>query len=139
MSDDYRWCEVEVAGKLGLTVREVKRLRKEALVPIEHVEMVAGKPMINEAGLMALCAVVGIDPIKIVDPSKKIAPAMNDVVPQPVELVVDRLCPNPTWVLCRVEGILKKCRVRNNLFMHRGKKFLAVPAGDDFQEVRVRA
>jgi hypothetical protein len=50
----YRWSEEAVAHLLGITKRDVKRLRKERLVPIDQVEIVAGVHMITDSGLKAL-------------------------------------------------------------------------------------
>ena len=51
--------------------------------------------------------------------SKKIAPPMDQDARR--TMVVERICPNPTWVECRVDGVLVKVRVRNNRQMARGK------------------
>jgi hypothetical protein len=37
-----------------------------------------------------------------------------------------------------VDGVREKCRVPNNLMLHRGKKIPAVRDGDNFRMVKVR-
>jgi hypothetical protein len=133
----YRWSEEDVTQHLGITKRELKTLRKERLEPMEHFEIVEGKHRFSDTGLFALCAFVKVDPPAGMDPQKKTADAANGEA-EPVELVVERMCPNPTWVLCRVDGVLEKCRVANNAYLHPRKKIKAVRTGDHWSMLRVR-
>jgi len=133
----YRWSEEAVAHLLGITKRDVKRLRKERLVPIDQVEIVAGVHMITDSGLKALGDFMKVTLPADLFSEKKDAPATPSEA-QPVNLVVERLCPNPTWVMVRFEGALVQCRVQNNLVMHRGKKIAAVRVGEHFRMVRGR-
>jgi len=142
---DYRWSEEDVAQHLGVTRRELKRMRHEQLMPVEHYEIVEGKHRFAEAGLLALCAFVKVDPPPGMDPAKKTAPA-QDGVDGVMAFLVERMCPNPIWVLGRLldengpVGVAKeKCRVRSNLYLRFRQKISVVRNGDHFREVRVRA
>lgn len=138
MSEEYRWSEDDVALHLGVTKRDLKTLRKEQLVPGEDYEIVGGKNRFSDKGLFALCAFAKVDPPEDVDPFKKIAPAQAEAA-QSVELTVERMCPNPIWVLCRVDGALEKCRVRNNAYLRFRQKIRAIRTGDHYTMLRVRA
>lgn len=138
MSEEYRWSDEDVALHLGVTKRDLKTLRKEQLVPIVHYEIVAGKNRYSDKGLFALCAFAKVDPPDGLDSSKKTAPA-ETVEEKAVELTVERLCPNPTWIMCRVDGVMERCRVRNNAYLRFKQKIRAVKTGDHFTMLRIKA
>jgi hypothetical protein len=142
---DYWWSEEDVTQHMGITKRELKTLRKEQLQPIEHYEIVEGKHRFSKSGLLALCAFVKVDPPAGMEEYKKAAPAANGETEQ-VDFVIERICPNPTWVIGRVVDATGpigteriKCRVRNNAYLHFRQKIRAIRNGDHFKEVRVRA
>jgi len=140
----YRWSEEDVAQHLGITRRELKRLKKDRLAPIEHYEVVDGEQRLNDDGLMALCAFAQVDPPLGMDPAKK-TPRAPTGEPALVAFVVERMCPNPTWVLGRrlgddgPVGDRERCRVRNNQYLRFRQKIAVVRLGDHYQEVRVKA
>jgi hypothetical protein len=79
------------------------------------------------------------------DPAKKTAGAGSGEA-EPMPFVVERMCPNPIWVLGRLlddngpVGVAKeKCRVRSNLYLRFRQKITVVRNGDHFREVRVKA
>lgn len=82
----------------------------------------------TETGLGRLKEALG--GIEIAPPMEKTAPGMIEPVPMAKEtaalpdtadLHIERVCPNPTFVQCRLNGGLVNVRVKNNRGMARGK------------------
>jgi len=129
--------EADVALELGWSVREVQEARRVRLHEGKDFGKVGKKILYRAESVAALRAGSGGGTDGVSDDPKKTSGAASGE-PEVVHLVIERLCPNPTWVMARVGGVLKKVRVRNNLLLHRGKTIAAVPVGDDFVMTGVR-
>lgn len=139
---EYRWTEQEMAQHLGVTMREVRRLKKEHLAEGQHYVSQDKATRLNDAAVASLCEALGVDLPEGMDLTKKTAPAANG--DDPAMFVVLRLCPNPTWVLgCLVDAELQKptekCRVRNNAYLRFRQTIPVVKNGDHFIAARVRS
>jgi len=88
-------------------------------------------------GIMGVVAPDGVESNPVVDTVYK--PVVSVVsVPDELTVSIERLCPNPTWVMCRVAGKLEQVRVRNNRILDRGKRVKIRNVGFHWQVVGVR-
>lgn len=121
-----------VAQTLGLSEREVARLRKSNLVKGTHWTLEknadgSGGIVFTEDGLRSLEAVLDIR-IDYAALNKALREATQPPTPEktaPAEtalftLVIERLCPNPTWIMARVDGELVPVLVPNNRLLRPG-------------------
>lgn len=126
--------EDALTEQFGVSRSTLTRFRNKHFEPGIHFDMSAGPVRWSEAALQmaqeALEVKLDPDPVNL----KKTAPGKTDEADrmETVDLVVERICPNPTWIMARVDGSLKKVRVKNNRALHIGKKLQCVDCGTHY-------
>jgi hypothetical protein len=122
--------EREVMDATGMSEDAIRRTRLAKLKNSEDWFRDESDMRIHytEKGLRRLQEALG--GIEIAPPCEKTAGAGTEGaalgekragVGDPVSLRIERVCPNPTWVQCRVGNDLVNVRVQNNRQMERGK------------------
>lgn len=124
MSDRFVLSEGEVLQLVGCTAADLKKVRAEHLTCDEHFVRKSRRFWFSEEGLKAILAVFGAKAADAADLAEKSAPAVaGDASGQKkADLVVERCCPNPIWVQCRVGAELVNVRVYDNRRMVRGTR-----------------
>lgn len=124
MSDRFHMAEAELLQLVGITADDLGEIRTTQLMFEEHVVRKSRGYFYSEDGLQAILAIVGAKAAEG-GPGEKTALASQPAAAsreKTASLVVERCCPNPIWVQCRVDGALVNVRVADNRRMVRGTR-----------------
>jgi len=132
MSVEYPYSEVDAAVNLGLTMRDLRRLKKN--VPPGECAVVDGTARLTVAGLEAIKKAAGLPAgceVAMPEISQTEGLPAQPEPPVVLTMTVERLCPNPTFVRARTQDLaLVDVKVFNNHNMHRHQVIKAVQKGD---------
>lgn len=128
-----------VAEMLGIGWRDLETYRKDRLERVRDYWHERGACYYTSAGISRLREVIAESDRAADMASSSSSQGDHKADPLVADFVVERLCPNPTWVQCRRDGKLVDIRVYNNRVMRRGQPLRAVLDGDNrWRAMRVR-
>jgi hypothetical protein len=120
----YQFSETVVAKVTGLARDALRQQRKDELEPGKDWGLVDGEVCYAPSGVRILCEKMGLPSADVQKKCRLEAHTPVPDSPEPAvastDIRVERVCPNPTWVMGRVAGNLVKVRVKNNAGMERG-------------------
>jgi hypothetical protein len=129
----------DLCSLFDILSRDADKIRRDHLKKGEDYIWESGRHWFFPSGVDKIRSLVVEDkPAKPSKPPPPVEPEPD--ITEPAVLVIERLCPNPTWVQCRHEGRLVNVRVANNVTMRRGLPLTVVADGNGrYVAVRVRA